>query len=79
MRYNDIKKEQNVMDDKNVKEAIHNQHDKGYKFLLSSKRVFIELLRSFVKQEWVNDIDEANVVKVDKSFYSADSIIQRRP
>jgi len=67
------------MDDKNVKEAIHNQHDKGYKFLLSSKRVFIELLRSFVKQEWVNDIDEANVVKVDKSFYSADSIIQRRP
>jgi len=42
MRYNNIKKEQNVMDDKNVKEAIHNQHDKGYKFLLSSKRVFIE-------------------------------------
>jgi hypothetical protein len=51
MRYNDIKKEQNVMDDKNVKEAIHNQHDKGYKFLLSSKRVFIELLRSFVMEK----------------------------
>ncbi|KKC30248.1 Rpn family recombination-promoting nuclease/putative transposase [Caldanaerobacter subterraneus KAk] len=60
------------MEDKNVKEAIHNQHDKGYKFLLSSKRVFIELLRSFVKQEWVNDIDEANVVKVDKSFVLQD-------
>lgn len=56
------------MDDKNAREAIHNQHDKGYKFLLSSKRVFIELLQSFVKQEWVNDIDEANIVKVDKSF-----------
>lgn len=72
MRYNDIKKEQNVMDDKNVKEAVHNQHDKGYKFLLSSKRVFIELLRSFVKHDWVNDIDEANVVKVDKSFVLQD-------
>ncbi|TCO60226.1 Rpn family recombination-promoting nuclease/putative transposase [Caldanaerobacter subterraneus] len=60
------------MDDKNVKEAVHNQHDKGYKFLLSSKRVFIELLRSFVKHEWVNDIDEANVVKVDKSFVLQD-------
>jgi predicted transposase/invertase (TIGR01784 family) len=72
MRYNNIKKEQNAMDNKNVKEVIYNQHDKGYKFLLSSKRVFIELLRSFVKQEWVNDVDEANVVKVDKSFVLQD-------
>jgi len=60
------------MDDKNVKEVIYNQHDKGYKFLLSSKRVFIELLRSFIKHEWVNDIDEANVVKVDKSYILQD-------
>jgi len=39
------------MDNKNVKEVIYNQHDKGYKFLLSSKRVFIELLRSFVMEK----------------------------
>lgn len=29
---------------------IHHPHDKGYKFLLSSKKVFIELLKSFVNQ-----------------------------
>jgi hypothetical protein len=27
---------------------IHQPHDKGYKSLLSSKKVFLELLRSFV-------------------------------
>ena len=31
-------------------DALNNKHDKGYKFLLSNKRVFVELLRSFVKR-----------------------------
>lgn len=55
-----------------AKENVHNQHDKGYKFLLSSKRVFIELLRSFVRQEWVKDIDETDIVKIDKSYILQD-------
>ena len=53
-------------------DALNNKHDKGYKFLLSSKRVFVELLRSFVKQGWVNKIDESNVVQIDKSFILQD-------
>jgi predicted transposase/invertase (TIGR01784 family) len=53
-------------------DAPNNKHDKGYKYLLSVKKVFIELLRSFVKQDWVDSIDENNVVKVDKSFILPD-------
>ena len=53
-------------------EAPNNKHDKGYKYLLSVKKVFVELLRSFVKQDWVSCIDENNVVKVDKSFILPD-------
>jgi hypothetical protein len=33
---------------------IHNPHDTGYKYLLLSKKMFIQLLRSFVKEEWVD-------------------------
>ena len=31
-------------------DSVTYKHDKGYKFLLSSKRIFLQLLRSFVKQ-----------------------------
>ncbi len=49
-----------------------NRQDKGYKYLLSVKKVFLELLRSFVRQGWVNEIDESNIVRVDKSFILQD-------
>jgi predicted transposase YdaD len=49
-----------------------NKHDKGYKYLLSVKKVFLELLRCFVKQGWTDKIDESNLVKVDKSFILQD-------
>lgn len=56
-----------------MEEGKHHQpHDKGYKYLLSSKKVFIDLLRSFVKQGWVEQIDETNVIKVDKSYILQD-------
>lgn len=32
---------------------LHNPHDKEYKYLLSSKRAYIELLRSFIHRDWV--------------------------
>ena len=51
---------------------IDNKHDKGFKYLLSAKKVFIELIRSFIDKGWVELIDEANVVKVDKSFIAND-------
>lgn len=50
----------------------HQPHDKGYKYLLSSKKVFLDLLRSFVKQGWVENIDESTVIKVDKSYILQD-------
>lgn len=50
---------------------IHQPNDKGYKYLLSSKKVFIELLRSFVRVR-LELIDEASLVKVDKSYISSD-------
>ncbi|ERI07113.1 Rpn family recombination-promoting nuclease/putative transposase [Aneurinibacillus aneurinilyticus] len=50
----------------------HQPHDKGYKYLLSSKKVFVDLLRSFVKQGWIEQIDDTNVIKVDKSYILQD-------
>lgn len=51
---------------------VHQPHDKGFKSLLSSKKVFLELLRGFVAQPWVNTIRETDLTKIDKSFVSAD-------
>lgn len=34
-------------------ETIHQRHDTSYRFLLSSKKLFVELLRSFVHKGWV--------------------------
>lgn len=53
-------------------ENLTYEHDIGYKFLLSAKQVFIQLLRSFVKKDWVKEIDEARIEKVDKSYILQD-------
>ena len=52
--------------------SVHQKHDRGYKHLLSSKQIFLEMLRSFIKRGWVDQIDEANVIKVDKSYILPD-------
>lgn len=51
---------------------VHTIHDKGYKLLLSSKRIFVELLQSFVNKEWVSHIDEKQLTKIDKSYILQD-------
>jgi predicted transposase/invertase (TIGR01784 family) len=48
-------------------EDINSPHDKGYKFLLSSRKVFLELLQSFVHLGWVEKIDPESLIKIDKS------------
>ncbi|XID90333.1 Rpn family recombination-promoting nuclease/putative transposase [Paenibacillaceae bacterium WGS1546] len=53
-------------------ETIHQRHDTSYRFLLSSKKLFIELLRSFVHKGWVQGIDEANVQEIPHSFVLQD-------
>ncbi|MFA5537511.1 MAG: Rpn family recombination-promoting nuclease/putative transposase, partial [Bacillota bacterium] len=52
--------------------AIHNRHDKGYKYLLSSKTTFIQLLQTFTKLEWTENIKEEDILLVDKSFILQD-------
>lgn len=55
-----------------TEKAIHDKHDRGYKFLLSSRRIFLQLLNTFVKQGWVEEIDEENMMLVNKSFILQD-------
>ncbi|KKE80109.1 Rpn family recombination-promoting nuclease/putative transposase [Bacilli bacterium] len=51
---------------------INNEHDVGYKYLLTTKQVFIQLLQSFVDKDWVDQIDEANTELIDKSLILPD-------
>jgi predicted transposase/invertase (TIGR01784 family) len=54
------------------KPNINNPHDKGYKYLLSSEKVFLELLQSFVNLSWVQQIDPAAMTRIDKSYILQD-------
>jgi len=47
---------------------LHNVHDKSYKELLGNKRMFLQLLTTFLTEDWVRDIDEDDLVTVNRSF-----------
>lgn len=53
-------------------DGINNEHDLGYKSILSNKKNFIEFMRSFVKKDWVDIINEDNIVLIDKEFILED-------
>lgn len=53
-------------------DSLNNKHDKGYKYLLSVKKIFLQLLQSFINQGWVKKIDEDGIILVDKSFILQD-------
>ncbi|MCY6356158.1 Rpn family recombination-promoting nuclease/putative transposase [Clostridium sp. ZS2-4] len=53
-------------------DGINNEHDLGYKSILSNKKNFIEFMRSFVKKDWVDVINEDNIVLIDKEFILED-------
>ena len=55
-----------------MNESIHNSHDKGFKYLFGIKRLFVQLLRSFVQQDWAQRISPEDVELVDKSFILPD-------
>jgi len=55
-----------------LNESIHNSHDKGFKYLFGIKRLFVQLLRSFVQQDWAQRISPEDVELVDKSFILPD-------
>ncbi|GEA15390.1 transposase [Moorella sp. E308F] len=50
----------------------HHPHDKGYRQLLADKRVFLELLKTFVREEWVEAIDSDDLILVNKSYVLQD-------
>ena len=50
----------------------HHPYDKGYRQLLANKRTFLELFKSFVREEWVNEINEHDLLLVDKSYILPD-------
>lgn len=53
-------------------EVVHQRHDTTYRFLLSSKKLFVELLRSFVNKGWVQAVDEEHVQEIPHSFVLQD-------
>ena len=50
--------------------AAHHLHDKGYKRLFRNRTIFRQLLETFVRQPWVNDVDFNKCETIDKSFIS---------
>ena len=49
------------------------RHDRGYKFLFASKKIFLDLLRCFVRLGWVDRIDgEDDLEPVNKSYVLPD-------
>ena len=55
-----------------MNENIHNTNDKGYKYILGIKRLFVQLLKSFVQQGWAQKIEPEDVERIDKSFIPSD-------
>jgi len=47
---------------------VHNRHDKGYKYFLSIKKNFIELIKTFSETAWDEKIREEDVRLMDKEF-----------
>lgn len=58
-----VKEENNFKYDVGIKRV-----DAGYKVLFEVKTQFIELLRTFIKEEWVEDINEENIELANNEF-----------
>jgi predicted transposase/invertase (TIGR01784 family) len=56
------------MDADKQEKKIHARHDTSYHYLLSSKKLFLELLQSFVHRGWVEKIDETNIQEISRSL-----------
>ncbi|MEM7537676.1 MAG: Rpn family recombination-promoting nuclease/putative transposase [Chloroflexota bacterium] len=51
-------------------DTVHNIHDRGYTKLFSNLTIFKQLLISFVKESWVDELDFNTAERVNKSFVS---------
>jgi hypothetical protein len=48
------------------------EHDSGYKLLFSHPKMVEELLRGFVRESWIEDLDFGSLEQVNESFTSDD-------
>lgn len=55
-----------------IKQAITQEHDKGYKGIFSKKRNFLHFLRKYIKAGWVNSIDENDLIPINTTFIVID-------
>ena len=53
------------------------QRDKGFKVLFEVKSQFIQLVKTFVKGDWVNELNEENIELADKEFTTS-LLIEKR-
>lgn len=53
-------------------ETNHQLQDKGYKKLFEDKEMFLEFIQTFIKEDWVRDIREEDLVRVDKEYILQD-------
>jgi hypothetical protein len=51
---------------------VNNPHDRGYKTLLASEEIFLELLQSFVDMGWVSQIVPDALTKMDTTYILQD-------
>jgi hypothetical protein len=51
---------------------VHHPDDKGYKNLLTNKQTFLELLQTFVGEDWVQEIADHDLILINKSYILQD-------
>lgn len=51
---------------------IHQKYDKGYKYLLSTKKIFIQFVKDFIKINLDEELKEENITLMDKEFITVD-------
>lgn len=55
-----------------VAQLPENIHDEGHKWLLSKKKNSLGLLKNFVNEAWILEINEDDFELIDKEFISRD-------
>lgn len=53
---------------KSARQAINQEHDKGYKNIFSKKHNFLHFLKKYIKADWVSNIDEKDLVPINTTF-----------
>jgi predicted transposase/invertase (TIGR01784 family) len=58
--------------DKDQKKKVHLIHDTTYRHFLAVKKLFVELLQSFVDEKWVQEVHETNLEQFPNDFVPRD-------